>query len=101
MRESQVVRSQTVPGLRFYCSPDCTQGTLSLHELTDRLQSPWSTMATSIPVTNSLNRTTTLPDGADCVLGDQGIGCQERQFMLDGLANQYAVKWVAVKQWQL
>ena len=42
---------------------------------------------------------TLLPGGADCVLGDQGIGCQERQFMLDGLANQYAVKWVAVKQW--
>jgi len=58
-------------------------------------------MATSIPVTNSLNRTTTLPDGADCVLGDQGIGCQERQFMLDSLANQYTVKGVAVKQWQL
>ena len=30
---------------------------------------------------------TLLPGGADCVLGDQGIGCQERQFMLDGLAN--------------
>lgn len=44
---------------------------------------------------------TLLPGGADCVLGDQGIGCQERHFMLDGLANQYPVKWVAVKQWQL
>jgi hypothetical protein len=40
-----------------------------------------------------------LPGGADSVLGDQGVGCQERQLMLDGLANQYAVKRVAVKQW--
>ena len=38
----------------------------------------------------------TLPNGSDGVLGNQWIGCENSQFMLNGLADQHAIKRVSV-----
>lgn len=38
-----------------------------------------------------------LPGGANGVLGNQWIGCENSQFMLNGLADQHAIKGVFVK----
>lgn len=45
-----------------------------------------------------------LPNGLDGILGNEWIGGQDGEFMLNGLENEHAVKWVFMKSgkfWQV
>jgi len=38
------------------------------------------------------------PDGADGVMGDERVGCEDGEFVLDGLADQYAIEGIFVQR---